>query len=306
MMKMRKQYLAAALCAALLTGILTGCGGSKDTGSADAGSAAAVKEDTTDYSKVASAADMTTVEEVGEDGMTPITGDAVADGTYAVTVDCSSSMFKITSAELTVKDGQMTAVLTMSGTGYRCVYMGTGEEAAKADPADYIFHEEDADGAHTFTVPVEALDQGISCAAFSEKKQQWYDRTLLFRSDSLPQDALGASSTVASLGLADGTYTVDVTLSGGSGRASVQSPATLTVANGEATATIVWSSDKYDYMMVGDTRYEPEQTEGNSTFTIPVSAFDCNLAVSADTTAMSQPYLIDYTLNFSSDSITPQ
>ena len=38
--------------------------------------------------------------------------------------------------------------------------------------------------------------------------------------------------------LEDGTYTAEVTLEGGSGRASIESPATLTVKDGKVTASI--------------------------------------------------------------------
>ena len=94
-----------------------------------------------------------------------------------------------------------------------------------------------------------------------------------------------------------------MTLSGGSGRASVDSPATLVVNGGKMTATIVWSSSSYDKMVVDGTEYKPTNTSGNSTFDIPVSALDTDLAVSAETTAMSQPHMIDYTLNFDSKSL---
>ena len=199
----------------------------------------------------------------------------------------------------------MTAVMTMSGTGYRCIYLGTGEQASKAKSEDYIFPDTNKEGKDTFVIPVEALDKEISCAAFSKNKQQWYDRTILLRADSLPDGAVtgGSSKTVAELGLQDGTYTVNVTLAGGSGRASIQSPAELTVANGQATAKIVWSSSNYDYMMVGDDKYEPVAGAETSAFNIPVAAFGKKIAVQADTTAMSQPYLIDYTLTFDADSV---
>ena len=129
----------------------------------------------------------------------------------------------------------MTATMHMGGKGYLYVYMGTGEQAAVADEADYIPFTEEADGTHSFTVPVDALDEGIDCAAFSKKKEKWYDRTILFRADSLPMDAFadGVVTTPDSLSLADGAYTADVALAGGSGRASVQSPAELTVKDGK-------------------------------------------------------------------------
>ena len=226
----------------------------------------------------------------------PVSASDLNSGTYAITVDCNSSMFRVTDCALTVADGQMTAVMTMSGTGYLYVYPGTAEDAATASDADYIPFTENADGAHTFTIPVAALNTGIPCAAFSKNRQTWYDRTLLFRADSLPRDAFAAT-------LPDGNYTVSVTLGGGSGRASVTSPAALTVRDGACTASITWSSPNYDYMRVGEQKYFPVNTDGNSVFEIPVAAFDTPLTVFADTTAMSQPHEIEYSLLFDSATI---
>ena len=104
---------------------------------------------------------------------------------------------------------------------------------------------------------------------------------------------------------ADGSYTCAVTLEGGSGRATVESPAALTVADGTMTAVIVWSSPNYDYMLIDGEKYLPTNTEGNSTFEIPVAALDTALAVTADTVAMSTPHEIDYTLTFDSATLTP-
>ncbi|MCI6926510.1 MAG: hypothetical protein MR761_05295 [Butyricicoccus porcorum] len=283
----------------LVLSLLSGCGAdsSADTsGSADTGSAS---------SQVASASEMVKPEQVVEDDMEPVPGSDVKDGVYQVTVDSSSSMFNITSCELTVQNGNMTAVMTMGGTGYLYVFMGTGEEAAQAQQSSYIPFEENEKGEHTFTVPVEALDAGIDCAAFSKNKEKWYDRTLVFRADSLPADALSnnAITTPESLNLEDGTYSIDVSLEGGSGRASVESPATLTVADGNVTAKIIWSSANYDYMKVDGTQFNCLNTEGNSTFEIPVTGFDYKMPVSADTTAMSTPHEIEYTLYFDSSTL---
>lgn len=296
-MKNKKVWFSAVLAALLLA---SGCGNNAKQDTAPA-------QDEHTASQVADASDMAEVEDVAEDGMTPITGDKVKDGTYDVTVKSSSSMFNITACELTVKDGGMTAKMHMGGTGYLYVYMGTGEQAAAADEADYIPFTEEADGTHSFTVPVKALDEGIDCAAFSKKKEKWYDRTLLFRADSLPAEALadGVMTTAESLSLADGVYTADVTLGGGSGRASVESPATLTVAGGKVTAKIVWSSKNYDYMKVDGEKYDAVIEDEHSTFEIPVAGFDWALPVIADTTAMSEPHEIDYTLKFDSASIAP-
>ena len=299
-MNSKKTLLAALLAALMLT---SGCGSSASQQQTDT----AAQTGETGTSNVASTSDMTEVEEVVEEGMTPISGDKVKDGTYSVAVKSSSKMFDITACELTVEGGKMTATMHMGGKGYLYVYMGTGEEAAAADEADYIPFTEEADGTHSFTVPVKALDEGIDCAAFSKKKEMWYDRTLVFRADSLPADALadGVMTTAESLSLADGTYTADVTLSGGSGRASVESPAALTVSGGKVTAKIIWSSKNYDYMKVNDEKYDAVIENEHSTFEIPVAGFDWAMPVVADTTAMSEPHEIEYTLRFVSASIAP-
>lgn len=101
----------------------------------------------------------------------------------------------------------------------------------------------------------------------------------------------------------DGEYEISVSMEGGSGRASIDSPATLIVKDGKASVRIVWSSPNYDYMIVGQERYEPVNEEGNSEFEIPIPAFDEPVTVIADTTAMSVPHEIQYTLTFDSGSI---
>ncbi len=245
-------------------------------------------------------------EEVGFEGMEAVYASALNDGVYSINVDSSSSMFNITSCELTVENGQMTAAMTMSGKGYLHVFMGTGEEAEKASEDEYIPFAENENGEHVYTVPVEALNFETPCTAFSKKKETWYDRILVFRADSLPADAFadGVFTTAESLGLADGEYTADVVLGGGSGRASVASPAVITVKDGKASARIIWSSRNYDYMIADGEKYFPDEAaEEFSEFDIPVSRFDFAVPVSADTTAMSTPHEIQYTLNFSSASI---
>lgn len=243
---------------------------------------------------------------VGTEGMTPVLASELRDGVYQIQVDSSSSMFRIEACELTVNDGSMTADMKMGGTGYLKLYMGTGEEAAKAPEEKMIPFEEAADGSHHFTVPVEALDKELDCAAFSKKKEKWYDRVLVFRADSLPADALtdAAQVTAESLGLADGCYTVEVSMEGGSGRVSVESPAKLVVKDQKAVAEVVWSSPNYDYMKVGEEKFLPVNQGGEtSVFEIPVTVFDRKMAVAADTTAMSTPHEIEYTLLFDSSSI---
>lgn len=286
---MKTKFIAALIMTAV---ILTGCGASPD-----------VSSETTPANEVAEGAETVADMLVIDEDMSPVYGSDIKDGTYSITVDSSSSMFNITSCTLTVENGQMTAAMTMGGTGYLYVYMGKGENAAEAD---YIPFEEMSTGEHVFTVPVEALDMPIDCAAFSKNKEKWYDRTLIFRSNSLPDSAYadGVLVTADTLGLADGEYTVEVTLEGGSGRASVASPARLFVENGHSSAEIIWSSSNYDYMVVGGDRYDMINTEGNSVFVIPVTCFDRKMAISADTTAMSVPHEIEYTLCFDSATIS--
>lgn len=244
-------------------------------------------------------------QEVGYEGMEAVYAESIKDGIYSITVDSSSPMFNITECELRVENGKMTAVITMGGTGYAYIFMGTSDEAENAAEDEYIGYSEDDTGKHSFTVPVEALNKEISCAAFSKKKEQWYDRLLVFRADSLPVDAYTSDTvkTAADLGLEDGQYTADVILSGGSGRASVESPALITVTEGKVIAKIIWNSKNYDYMVVEGEKYLPLESEENSAFEIPVASFDFDLPVSADTTAMSTPHEIEYTLRFNSSGI---
>ena len=319
-MKM-KRSLAALLCLLMLTA----CGAENDnsssskadTAAAQASAAETSSEDTSSAEETeetpseAESADDTSSEEktlapqqeVGFEGMEAITADKLADGVYHITVDSSSSMFTITDCELTVADGAMTAKLFMKGTGYEWLYLGTEEEAEASAEADRIAYAEEADGTNTFTVPVEALDKEIDCAAYSKRKELWYARTLVFRADSLPTDAYaegaGGMVKVADAGIEAGTYDIEVTLEGGSGKASVQSPCRIEVKeDGTAEAYIIWSSDKYDYMVVDGEKYEAISTEGGSTFKIPVLGFNYKMPVKADTTAMSTPHEIDYTLYF--------
>lgn len=106
----------------------------------------------------------------------------VKDGAYKVNVTSNTSMFKVTECVLTSKDGNMTAKLTLSGTGYDYLYVGTSAEAALADKSKWIPFVVDENGMYTYTIPVSLLDTGISVAAFSHNRQLWYDRTLTFAS----------------------------------------------------------------------------------------------------------------------------
>ena len=301
---MRKNIYGIMAAVCLSSVLAAGCGGKNQAETLLAQSSETVPVQVSETGAVTE--ETAEQQSVGTEGMTPVFASELRDGVYQIQVDSSSSMFRIEACELTVKDGSMTADMKMGGTGYLKLYMGTGEEAAKAPEEKMIPFEEAADGSHHFTVPVEALDKELDCAAFSKKKEKWYDRVLVFRADSLPADALtdAAQVTAESLGLADGCYTVEVSMEGGSGRVSVESPAKLVVKDQKAVAEVVWSSPNYDYMKVGEEKFLPVNQGGEtSVFEIPVTVFDRKMAVAADTTAMSTPHEIEYSLLFDSASI---
>ena len=301
---MRKNIYGIMAAVCLSSVLAAGCGGKNQAETLPAQSSETMSVQVSET--VVATEETAEQQSVGTEGMTPVLASELRDGVYQIQVDSSSSMFRIEACELTVNDGSMTADMKMGGTGYLKLYMGTGEEAAKAPEEKMIPFEEAADGSHHFTVPVEALDKELDCAAFSKKKEKWYDRVLVFRADSLPADALtdAAQVTAESLGLADGCYTVEVSMEGGSGRVSVESPAKLVVKDQKAVAEVVWSSPNYDYMKVGEEKFLPVNQGGEtSVFEIPVTVFDRKMAVAADTTAMSTPHEIEYTLLFDSSSI---
>lgn len=296
-----KRIFSLIFCALFVCTALAGCSNTANSALSASSTAVSSQPSTSSESNAVDSSSQ------AAESKAPITGYSILDGTYAIDVSSSSSMFHVLECQLTVADGQMTAVMTMSGTGYLYIYPGTGEEAANASQDTYIPFEETSDGLHTFTFPVQALDSELNCAAFSKNKEQWYDRTLVFSSSSLPAEAFAQpqGTSCESLNLADGSYTVEVSLSGGSGRSSVDSPAMLTIKNGLYTVQLDWSSPNYDYMLVDGERYELSDQEGNSSFIIPVLWFDSEIPVVADTIAMSVPHEIEYTLIFDSATIQP-
>lgn len=114
---------------------------------------------------------------------------------------------------------------------------------------------------------------------------------------------MAAMETAVHVDLSDGEYVIGVELSGGSGRASITSPAVMEVKDGQAVIEIEWSSPYYDYMVLDGEMYYPVNTEGNSVFELPVTAFDTEVEVTADTTAMSVPHEIAYTILLDSSTI---
>ena len=304
---MKKRIIALSLISML---VLASCGTKKDS-SQQSSTASTTAPQTTAATTAETTTEATTEHvtaaqnEVGFEGMTEVNIKELNMGNYNVSVDSSSSMFKIAGCILQVSDHDMIADIIIDSKSYDALYMGTEDEAKSAAESDRITYTTNENGQSVFTVPVEALDKEIQCAALSAKKQEWYGRTLVFRADSLPDTAFKEAryATAESLKLEDGEYNIDVKLEGGSGKASVESPAKLTVKDGKATAKIVWSSDKYDKMVVNYLEYTPEIADGHSVFEIPISGFDYRMHIEAETTAMSEPHMIEYTLYFDSSTI---
>ena len=110
-----------------------------------------------------------------------------------------------------------------------------------------------------------------------------------------PAAPAAAEKTVA---LADGMYRIQATLTGGTGKAKIQSPLLLMVQDGQMLVTLIWSSANYDYMLVDGVRYDAAIEEGHSVFTVPVASLEEPFLVVADTVAMSTPHEIEYTITF--------
>lgn len=237
------------------------------------------------------------------------------DGVYTAKFDTDSSMFHVNEAndnkgELTVKDGKMTIHVSLVSKKIVNLFAGTAEDAQK-DGAEIIEPTTDtvkySDGyteeVYGFDIPVPAIGEEFNVAILGEKGK-WYDHKVSVKNPvKTSDDKKSEGKKPEELKLEAGTYETDVTLTGGSGRASVESPAKVEIKDKEATATIIWSSPNYDYMIVDGEKYEPVNKDGNSTFEIPVTVFDAEMEVTADTVAMSTPHEIEYTLNFDSSSM---
>ena len=284
-----KRVFSCVVAASLALSLLAGCGASSTASSAASGAASSEAASSVASSAAASAAETA----------------ALPDGVYTAEFETDSSMFHANEAcngkgTLTVANGEMTFHVSLASTHIVNLYLGKAADA-ETNKADWLLPTTDTvtytDGTseevYGFDIPVSALDTDFDLAILGTKGK-WYDHVVSVR------NAVEQAGTAAP---ADGTYTCDVTLEGGSGRATVDSPAALTVADGKMTATIVWSSPNYDYMIVEGEKYLPTNTEGNSTFEIPVAALDTALDVTADTVAMSQPHEIEYTLTFDSASL---
>ena len=272
---------------------------------------------------------------VGKYGMVPIYPRDIADGSYEISAESNSPFFKIAQARLMVEGGKMSAEITVPSLSYRYVYPGTVREAEEAEESAWLGCREE-DGKSVFTIPVEALDKEIDCAAYSKKRKMWYDRKLVFDASSLSEEALkielpdyelielalrayrakdgegegkeadtgggtahgepDALPEAMDISRPDGEYSIEVNMTGGSGRASISSPTLLTVRDGKAYARLLWIID-------GGVCYNLTEDGGNSVFEIPITVMDGPVPVIADTTAMGEPLEIAYTLTFYEESI---
>ena len=237
----------------------------------------------------------------------------IPDGIYTVDFDTDSSMFHVSEAcdgkgILTVENGEMTIHISLMSKNIVNLYPGLAEDAVEAG-AELLMPTEDivtySDGlteeVYGFDVPVPVLDEEFDLALVGTKGT-WYDHKVIVSNPEPLEDGVQTENT---LQLEDGIYTIELAFEGGSGRAEVFSPATITVSGENVTATIQWSSPNYDYMIVDGEKYLPINTEGNSTFEIPVLFFDQPMDVIGDTVAMSTPHEIEYVLTFYSDTVEP-
>ena len=233
-------------------------------------------------------------------GLLPLLAKDIEEGSYEIETASSSSMFKIEKTVLYVKDNAMTADITLSGKGYSNVTMLSAADSEGLTSLEGTTAAVGKDGKYVFTLPVQSLNTELVCSAFSKKKQKWYERRVVFYSEKIPAENLFVTPYVMQkCGLKDGSYTISVKLAGGSGKASVKSPASMRVKDGIPLARIEWSSPNYDYMILNGEKILPLANEQNSVFELPVLVFDKAMSVFADTTAMSTPHEILYQLEFS-------
>lgn len=297
---MNKIIIVGGLSACLLLG---GCGAGQAADATSAESTVAAQESTVTLTESTEAAETVSTETTQNEAQLP-------DGVYTAEFSTDSSMFHVSEAcdgkgTLTVKDGVMTIHISLGSKKILNLYPGLAEDAAK-DGAVLLEPTTDtvtySDGmteeVYGFDVPVPVIGEEFDLALIGTKGK-WYDHKVKV-SDPVAE---GAADTFDLSAVEDGSYTIELTMEGGSGRASIQSPAQLAIADGAATATLEWSSPNYDYMLVNGEKYLPVNTEGNSVFEVPVEALDAPLTMIGDTVAMSTPHEVEYTVTFHSETL---
>ena len=301
---MNKIIIVGGLSACLLLG---GCGAGQAADATSAESTVAAQESIVTPTESTEAAETVSTETTQNEAQLP-------DGVYTAEFSTDSSMFHVSEAcdgkgTLTVKDGVMTIHISLGSKKILNLYPGLAEDAAK-DGAVLLEPTTDtvtySDGmteeVYGFDVPVPVIGEEFDLALIGTKGK-WYDHKVKV-SDPVAEDSREAANGSFDMSaLADGSYTIELTMEGGSGRASIQSPAQLAIADGAATATLEWSSPNYDYMLVNGEKYLPVNTEGNSVFEVPVEALDAPLTMIGDTVAMSTPHEVEYTVTFHSETL---
>ncbi len=297
---MNKIIIVGGLSACLLLG---GCGAGQAADATSAESTVAAQESTVTPTESTEMAETVSTEIAQDKAQLP-------DGVYTAEFSTDSSMFHVSEAcdgkgTLTVKDGVMTIHISLGSKKILNLYPGLAEDAAK-DGAVLLEPTTDtvtySDGmteeVYGFDVPVPVIGEEFDLALIGTKGK-WYDHKVKV-SDPVAE---GTADTFDLSTVEDGSYTIELTMEGGSGRASIQSPAQLAIADGAATATLEWSSPNYDYMLVNGEKYLPVNTEGNSVFEVPVEALDVPLTMIGDTVAMSTPHEVEYTVTFHSETL---
>lgn len=301
---MNKIIIVGGLSACLLLG---GCGAGQAADATSAESTVAAQESTVTPTEITETAETVSTGIAQDKAQLP-------DGVYTAEFSTDSSMFHVSEAcdgkgTLTVKDGVMTIHISLGSKKILNLYPGLAEDAAK-DGAVLLEPTTDtvtySDGmteeVYGFDVPVPVIGEEFDLALIGTKGK-WYDHKVKV-SDPVAEDSREAANGSFDMSaLADGSYTIELTMEGGSGRASIQSPTQITVADGAATAILEWSSSNYDYMLVNSEKYLPVNTEGNSVFEVPVEALDAPLTMIGDTVAMSTPHEVEYTVTFHSDTL---
>lgn len=297
---MNKIIIVGGLSACLLLG---GCGAGQAADATSAESTVVAQESTVTPTESTETAETVSTETAQDKAQLP-------DGVYTAEFSTDSSMFHVSEAcdgkgTLTVKDGVMTIHISLGSKKILNLYPGLAEDAAK-DGAVLLEPTTDtvtySDGmteeVYGFDVPVPVIGEEFDLALIGTKGK-WYDHKVKV-SDPVAE---GAADTFDLSTVEDGSYTIELTMEGGSGRASIQSPAQLAIADGAATAILEWSSPNYDYMLVNGEKYLPVNTEGNSVFEVPVEALDAPLTMIGDTVAMSTPHEVEYTVTFHSETL---
>lgn len=297
---MNKIIIVGGLSACLLLG---GCGAGQAADATSAESTVAAQESTVTPTESTETVETVSTETAQDKAQLP-------DGVYAAEFSTDSSMFHVSEAcdgkgTLTVKDGVMTIHISLGSKKILNLYPGLAEDAAKdgavllAPTTDTVTYSDGmTEEVYGFDVPVPVIGEEFDLALIGTKGK-WYDHKVKV-SDPVAE---GAADTFDLSAVEDGTYTIELTMEGGSGRASIQSPTQITVADGAATAILEWSSPNYDYMLVNGEKYLPVNTEGNSVFEVPVEALDVPLTMIGDTVAMSTPHEVEYTVTFHSETL---